>query len=51
MRYGQSVRADLVERIELPTGYPIGPVNVYVIRGQRLTLVDTGSDLEEGWAV
>lgn len=33
--------ADII-RIELPTPYAVGPVNVYVIKGERPTLIDVG---------
>lgn len=46
-----------VVRIALPTPWPIGPVNVYLLRGEPLTLVDAGprspealKALEEGLA-
>jgi glyoxylase-like metal-dependent hydrolase (beta-lactamase superfamily II) len=34
--------ADDIWRIVLPTPFPVGPVNVYVIEDEPLTLVDTG---------
>jgi glyoxylase-like metal-dependent hydrolase (beta-lactamase superfamily II) len=44
-----------VHQITLPTPFPVGPVHVYLLEGDRLTLVDTGprtpealSTLEEG---
>lgn len=39
-----------IERIELTTNFPIGPVNVYVVFGEKLTLIDTGLKHEKGWA-
>ena len=33
---------DGVHRIEVPTPFPVGPVNSYLIEGSPLTLVDTG---------
>ena len=30
------------ERVVLPTPFPVGPVNVWVLRGDPLTLVDAG---------
>ncbi|HEY8495724.1 MAG TPA: MBL fold metallo-hydrolase [Limnochordales bacterium] len=41
---------DHIARLELPTPYPVGPVNVYVVFGRRLTLVDTGPNTDEGEA-
>lgn len=35
-----------VIRIELPTPYEVGPVNVYVMMGERPTLVDVGPGTE-----
>jgi glyoxylase-like metal-dependent hydrolase (beta-lactamase superfamily II) len=35
------------ERIILPTPFPVGPVNVYLLPSQPLTLVDTGPDTPE----
>lgn len=34
-------------RIELPVPFAIGTVNVYVVKGERLTLIDTGTKTEE----
>src|SRR2546429_9476774 len=31
-----------LHRLELPTPFPDGPVNAYLLRGDPLTLVDTG---------
>jgi len=33
-----------VHRITLPTPFPVGPVNCWLLRGDPLTLVDTGPD-------
>jgi len=35
--------------ISLPTPYPIGPVTVYLLLGEPLTLVDTGPGTREAW--
>jgi len=35
-----------VRRIELPTPFPVGPVNAYLLLGNPLTLVDTGPKSE-----
>lgn len=40
---------DDVIRIVLPTPFSVGPVNVYLILAEKLTLVDTGPDGEENW--
>ncbi|HEY8417736.1 MAG TPA: MBL fold metallo-hydrolase [Limnochordales bacterium] len=39
---------DHIARLELPTPYPVGPVNVYVVFGRPLTLIDVGPDTDEG---
>ncbi|RFU65259.1 MBL fold metallo-hydrolase [Peribacillus glennii] len=38
-----------IDIIELPTEWPVGPVNVFLIRGEKLTLVDCGRKLEKAW--
>jgi glyoxylase-like metal-dependent hydrolase (beta-lactamase superfamily II) len=38
-----------VFKFELPTPFSVGDVNVYVIKGDRLTLVDAGPKTEEAW--
>jgi glyoxylase-like metal-dependent hydrolase (beta-lactamase superfamily II) len=35
--------------ITLPTPFAVGDVNVYLIEGEKLTLVDTGPKTEEAW--
>ncbi|MEH7333744.1 MBL fold metallo-hydrolase [Neobacillus drentensis] len=40
---------DGIAKITLPTPFAVGDVNVYLIRGERLTLVDTGAKTEESW--
>lgn len=40
-----------VEKITLPTPFPVGDVNVYVIKGERLTLVDAGPKTKEAYEV
>ncbi len=37
-------------RIELPTPFDVGPVNVYLFTGPEPVLVDTGVDSDESWA-
>jgi glyoxylase-like metal-dependent hydrolase (beta-lactamase superfamily II) len=46
-----TVDAPEVVRIELPTHYPIGPVNVFLIKDDPLTLVDAGLNNDESWAL
>jgi glyoxylase-like metal-dependent hydrolase (beta-lactamase superfamily II) len=38
-----------IEVIELPTDWPVGTVNVYLVYGEKLTLVDCGRKLEKAW--
>ncbi|MEJ8543992.1 MBL fold metallo-hydrolase [Brevibacillus borstelensis] len=35
--------------LEIPTPFSVGPVNLYVIKGERLTLVDAGPLTDEAW--
>jgi glyoxylase-like metal-dependent hydrolase (beta-lactamase superfamily II) len=37
----------LVEPIELSTDWPVGPVNVFLLYGEKLTLVDAGRNIEK----
>lgn len=39
-----------LHRIQLPTPFPVGPVNVYLFDGDPLTLVDTGPKTPEAQA-
>lgn len=36
-------------QIVLPTPYSVGPINVYLIKGDVLTLIDTGPKTKETW--
>lgn len=38
-----------IYHIELPTPIPVGPVNIYLIAGECLTLFDTGPLTDEAW--
>lgn len=40
-----------VHRIELPTPFPVGPVNAYLLPGAPLTLIDSGPKTEAAQAV
>jgi len=35
--------------LEIPTPFPVGPVNLYVLFGEKITLVDTGPKTELAW--
>jgi len=39
-----------VSRIEIPTPFPVGSMNCYLIEGSPLTLIDTGPKTSEGHA-
>jgi glyoxylase-like metal-dependent hydrolase (beta-lactamase superfamily II) len=41
--------ADHVVRLSVHTPFPVGPTNVYVFRGDRLGLLDTGPGLRRSW--
>lgn len=38
-----------IEKLELTTNFPIGPVNSYVVFGEKLTLIDAGLKNKQGW--
>lgn len=38
-----------IAKIVLPTPFPVGDVNVYVVMGERLTLVDVGPNTEQAF--
>ncbi|MGP4061802.1 MBL fold metallo-hydrolase [Halobacillus sp. H74] len=40
---------DTIAQITLPTPFAVGDVHVYVLKGDRLTLVDAGVKTEEAW--
>lgn len=40
-----------VYQLVLPTPFSVGPINVYIIKGDVLTLVDTGPKTEQTWEV
>jgi len=42
---------DAIYKITIPIPYPIKDVNVYVVKGDALTLVDAGMKTEEAWRV
>lgn len=44
-----SVQQKGIHRITLPTPFPIGPVNVYLVESESLTLVDAGPKTDEAW--
>ncbi|MBO1514670.1 MBL fold metallo-hydrolase [Metabacillus bambusae] len=45
----QITQGNQVFKLEIPTPFPVGDVNVYVIKGDCLTLVDAGPKTEEAW--
>jgi glyoxylase-like metal-dependent hydrolase (beta-lactamase superfamily II) len=42
----ESAIPDYLHPLSIPTPFPVGPVNVYLAEGERLTLVDTGPRYE-----
>ena len=40
---------DGIAKLTLPTPFPVGDVNAYLIKGDRLTLVDAGTKTQESW--
>lgn len=38
-----------IAKITLPTPFPVGDVNVFLVKGERLTLVDAGTKTEIAW--
>lgn len=40
---------DGIAKITVPTPFAVGDVNVYLIKGDRLTLVDAGVKTEQAW--
>lgn len=40
-----------IQLLTIPTPFPVGPVNVYLVEGDVLTLVDTGPKWDEAWSV
>ena len=41
--------ANRIHRLELPTPFPVGPVNVYLIEGREPVLIDAGPSTPEAW--
>lgn len=39
-----------IAKLTVPTPFPVGDVNMYLIKGDRLTLIDAGVNTEEAWA-
>ncbi|WP_240613562.1 MBL fold metallo-hydrolase [Pueribacillus theae] len=44
-----SKMAQKIDSIALTTNWPVGPVNVYLIYGEKLTLIDTGLKNDQSW--
>jgi glyoxylase-like metal-dependent hydrolase (beta-lactamase superfamily II) len=38
-------------KLTLPTPFPVGDVNVYVVKGEKLTLIDAGAKTKEAWDI
>lgn len=39
----------MIHKLMIPTPFPVGDINVYVIEGEKLTLIDAGPKTEEAW--
>ncbi|MGX1193105.1 MBL fold metallo-hydrolase [Metabacillus sp. SLBN-84] len=44
------LKSDYIIPITLPTPFPVGDVNVYLVKGDRLTLIDAGPKTPEAFA-
>ena len=40
----------LIEKLVVPTPFPVGPINLYLILDDPLTLIDTGPKTDEAYA-
>lgn len=40
---------DGIAKLVIPTPFPVGDVNVYAVKGEKLTLVDAGPKTDEAW--
>lgn len=49
MKLASDLNIEQVIHIELPTRFAVGPVNIYLIQSEKLTLVDTSPKHEENW--
>ena len=38
-----------IEKLVLPTNFPIGPIHAYLVFGEKLTLIDTGLKTDQAW--
>ncbi|WP_102345678.1 MBL fold metallo-hydrolase [Bacillus sp. Marseille-P3661] len=47
----QIIEMNGIYQFILPTPFPVGPVNVYLIKGDSLTLVDTGPKSKVAWGL
>ena len=41
----------LIEKLVVPTPFPVGPINLYLVKDDPLTLIDTGPKTDESLAV
>ncbi|MFP6598074.1 MAG: MBL fold metallo-hydrolase [Candidatus Hydrogenedentota bacterium] len=49
MKFQSFLDKNDIAKIPLPTPFPVGPVNTYLIKGDALTLVDTGLNTDESY--
>lgn len=47
---GAAAVRSLIQTIPVPTPFPVGPVNVHLIKADPITLVDVGPLTDEAWA-
>ncbi|WP_243290157.1 MBL fold metallo-hydrolase [Bacillus sp. FJAT-47783] len=45
-----TLKPSQITMLSLPTPFPVGDVNVYLIKGDALTLVDAGPKTDEAWS-
>lgn len=39
----------IIHKLTIPTPFPVGDINTYLIEGEKLTLIDAGPKTEEAW--
>jgi glyoxylase-like metal-dependent hydrolase (beta-lactamase superfamily II) len=49
MKGMMDLKAEEIIKIELPTPFAVGDVNVYLIKGEKLTLIDVGPNTDDAW--
>ncbi len=49
MKGMMDLKTEKIMKIELPTPFAVGDVNVYLIKGEKLTLIDVGPNTDDAW--